>query len=88
MDASSPIRTLVRASSVTSSSMLLATPRAHEAWPAAVIGMSPIRKAGGRAPLRGAGEQLEGPGLGDEDVGHVVVVASRSPSAPARASRR
>ena len=46
MEASSPIRTLVRASSVTSSIMLLATPRAHEAWPAAVIGINPIRNAG------------------------------------------
>ena len=45
MEASSPIRTLVAASSVTSSIMLLATPRAHEACPAAVIGMSPMWKA-------------------------------------------
>ena len=52
MDASSPIRTLVRASSVTSSIMLLATPRAHEACPAAVIGISPIRNAG-EPPRRG-----------------------------------
>ena len=40
------MRTLVRASSVTSSIIDLATPRAHEACPAAVMGMSPIRKAG------------------------------------------
>ena len=43
---SSPMRTLVRASSATSSSMLLATPSAQEACPAAVIGIRPIRNAG------------------------------------------
>lgn len=46
MDASSPILTLVSANSVTSSIMLLDTPRAHEAWPTAVIGISPILNAG------------------------------------------
>ena len=54
-DASSPIRTLVAASSVTSSSMLLATPSAHEACPAAVIGISPIRKAADAAAVRACG---------------------------------
>jgi hypothetical protein len=52
MDAESPMRTLVLASSVTSSIIDLATPRAQDAWPAAVMGMSPIRKAG-ETPRRG-----------------------------------
>ena len=65
------------ASSATSSSMLLATPSAQEACPAAVMGMSPIRKAG-EPPRRGrGGEQLEGAPLGHEEVGDVVVVAAR-----------
>src|SRR5215470_5307778 len=45
-DAMSLIRYLVAASAATSSSMLLATPSAHDAWPAAVTGISPIRVAG------------------------------------------
>ena len=61
MEASSPIRTLVAASSVTSSIMLLATPRAHDGVPGRGDRDEP-HPEGRRLPRCGvAGEQLEGP---------------------------
>ena len=47
--------------------MLLATPSAHAAWPAAVIGMSPIRKVGA-LPRRARREQSERAVRGNEHV--------------------
>ena len=52
---SSPIRTLVMASSATSSSMLFATPSAHDACPAAVIGHEPHAEGRRSGPARGYG---------------------------------
>ena len=63
------MRTLVRASSVTSSSMLLATPSAQEACPAAVMGISPIRKAGEPPAVRGAVNSSKVRVAGHEQVG-------------------
>ena len=73
---SSPIRTLVAASSVTSSSMLFDTPSAHDACPAAVIGISPIRKAAERprSGIRVNSSKVRASGT--KQVGHVVVVAA------------
>ena len=57
--------------------MPLATPSAHEACPAPVIGISPMRKAADRPRTGVRVNSSNAASLRDEDIRHAVVVAAR-----------